>query len=163
MKYQYKFGTKHHHLFTGIGFIGMMHPSLTRAHNLSSLQKWPSEPSEWKRRNKSQSLLPTATPTVDTPDRQRYKSIGVTATMLQRRFYYCCCQPRTIDVMGGDGFVDILLVEAPALKRGGCGACGKGKGRNGGKWGETVFWGDTKPVVVVCGASGWLAKESGLN
>jgi hypothetical protein len=40
--------------------------------NLSSLRKWPSEPSEWKRRNKSQSRLPTATPTVDTPDRQRY-------------------------------------------------------------------------------------------
>eukprot|EP00978_Attheya_sp_CCMP212_P031959 scaffold122722_cov42-Attheya_sp.AAC.2 len=58
----------------------------------------------------------------------------------------------------GVGFVDISLVEAPALKRGGCGACGKEKGRNGGKRGETVFWGDTKPVVV-CGAAvgerGW--------
>ena len=46
--------------------------SLMRAHSLSSHRKWPSEPSEWKRRNKSQSRLPTATPTVDTPDRQRY-------------------------------------------------------------------------------------------
>eukprot|EP00978_Attheya_sp_CCMP212_P016823 scaffold44437_cov57-Attheya_sp.AAC.5 len=40
------------------------------------------------------------------------------------------------------GFVDISLVEAPAIKRGGCGAYGKG--RNGGKWDETVFWGGTK-------------------
>eukprot|EP00978_Attheya_sp_CCMP212_P043395 scaffold282588_cov46-Attheya_sp.AAC.2 len=46
--------------------------SLTCARNLSSLRKWPSEPSEWKRRNKSQSRLPTATPTVDTPDRHGY-------------------------------------------------------------------------------------------
>eukprot|EP00978_Attheya_sp_CCMP212_P016374 scaffold42849_cov49-Attheya_sp.AAC.1 len=36
----------------------------------------------------------------------------------------------------------------------GCGACGKWKGRNDGKRGETVFWGDTKPVVVMCGAAG---------
>eukprot|EP00978_Attheya_sp_CCMP212_P000778 scaffold1588_cov40-Attheya_sp.AAC.2 len=70
----------------------------------------------------------------------------------------------TIDVMGGDGFVDISLVEAPALKRGGCGACGKRKGGNGGKRGETVFWGDTKPVVVVCGAAGWCrACGKGTN
>ena len=51
------------------------------------------------------------------------------------------------------GFVDISLVEAPVVKRGGCGACGKGT--NGGKRDETVFWGDTKPVMmVVCGAAG---------
>eukprot|EP00978_Attheya_sp_CCMP212_P042902 scaffold270114_cov34-Attheya_sp.AAC.1 len=55
-----------------------------------------------------------------------------------------------------------LVVMAPALERGGCRAYGKGKGRNGGKRGETVFWGDMKPVVVVCGAAR-LAKESGLN
>eukprot|EP00978_Attheya_sp_CCMP212_P034527 scaffold144955_cov48-Attheya_sp.AAC.1 len=60
----------------------------------------------------------------------------------------------TIDVMGGVGFVDIPLVEDPAVERGGCGACGTGKGRNDGKRAETVFWGDTKPVVVVvCGAA----------
>eukprot|EP00978_Attheya_sp_CCMP212_P040205 scaffold217025_cov55-Attheya_sp.AAC.2 len=59
----------------------------------------------------------------------------------------------TIDVMGGVGFVDISLVEHPVVERGGCGACGTGKGRNDGKRGETVFWGDTKPVVVVCGAA----------
>eukprot|EP00978_Attheya_sp_CCMP212_P026408 scaffold86771_cov48-Attheya_sp.AAC.2 len=47
--------------------------SLTRAPNLSSLRKWPSEPSEWKCRNKSQSRLPTATPTVNTPNRHRYE------------------------------------------------------------------------------------------
>jgi len=41
------------------------------------------------------------------------------------------------------GFVDISLVEAPVVKRGGgCGAYRKG--RNGRKWDETVFWGDTK-------------------
>eukprot|EP00978_Attheya_sp_CCMP212_P005697 scaffold12798_cov43-Attheya_sp.AAC.1 len=51
----------------------------------------------------------------------------------------------------GVGFVDIFLIEAPAVKRGGCGACGKG--RNGGKRDETVFWGDTKPPVVVCGGA----------
>eukprot|EP00978_Attheya_sp_CCMP212_P001427 scaffold2994_cov29-Attheya_sp.AAC.2 len=55
----------------------------------------------------------------------------------------------------GVGFVDISLVEAPVVKRGGCGACGKG--RNGGKWDETVFWGDTMPVVV-CGAAGWQKR-----
>eukprot|EP00978_Attheya_sp_CCMP212_P041185 scaffold232819_cov55-Attheya_sp.AAC.1 len=44
---------------------------------------------------------------------------------------------------------------APAIKRGGCGACGKGT--NGGKRDETVFWGDTKPVVV-CGAAGWRKR-----
>eukprot|EP00978_Attheya_sp_CCMP212_P017760 scaffold47821_cov79-Attheya_sp.AAC.1 len=132
--------------------------SLTRAHNLSSLRKWPLEPSEWKHRNKSQSRLATATPTVDNPDRQRY------AVSLR----LCCTDASsitagTIDVIGGDGFVDISLVEDPALKMGGCGACGKGKGRNGGKRGETVFWGDTKPVA---GGGVWrsrLAKESGLN
>eukprot|EP00978_Attheya_sp_CCMP212_P012477 scaffold31133_cov52-Attheya_sp.AAC.3 len=37
----------------------------------------------------------------------------------------------------GVGFVEISLVEAPAIKRGGCGACGKG--RNGGKRDNTVF------------------------
>ena len=57
----------------------------------------------------------------------------------------------TIDVMGGIGFVDISLVKDPAVKRGRCGACGKG--RNGGKRGETVFRGDMKPVVV-CGTAG---------
>eukprot|EP00978_Attheya_sp_CCMP212_P027899 scaffold94689_cov42-Attheya_sp.AAC.1 len=62
-----------------------------------------------------------------------------------------------IDVMGGVGCVDISLVEAPALKRGGCGACGKG--RNGGKRSETVFWVDMKPVVV-CGAA---VGERGLT
>eukprot|EP00978_Attheya_sp_CCMP212_P032560 scaffold127845_cov84-Attheya_sp.AAC.1 len=92
------------------------------------------------------------TPPADTPDRQRY------AASLRP----CCCDASitvTIDVTGGDGwvwvgvgFIGISLVEAPAVKRGGCGACGKGT--NGGKWGETVFWGDTKPVVV-CGATGW--------
>eukprot|EP00978_Attheya_sp_CCMP212_P011792 scaffold29318_cov65-Attheya_sp.AAC.4 len=53
-------------------------------------------------------------------------------------FIYSCCDTSitavTIDFMGGDGwcgFVDISLVEAPAVKRGGCGACRKG--RNGGK------------------------------
>eukprot|EP00978_Attheya_sp_CCMP212_P022782 scaffold68547_cov59-Attheya_sp.AAC.1 len=50
----------------------------------------------------------------------------------------------------GVGFVDIYLV-----KMGGCGACGKG--RNGGKRDEAVFWGDTKPVVV-CGAAGWQER-----
>eukprot|EP00978_Attheya_sp_CCMP212_P014692 scaffold37559_cov55-Attheya_sp.AAC.1 len=60
--------------------------------------------------------------------------------------------------MGGDGFVHISLVEDPALKRGGCGACGKGKGRNGGQRVKTVFWGNTKPVVVVCGAAGWQKR-----
>jgi hypothetical protein len=50
------------------------------------------------------------------------------------------------------GFVDISIVKAPVVKRGGCGACGKGT--NGGKRDETVFWGDTKPVVVF-GAAGW--------
>eukprot|EP00978_Attheya_sp_CCMP212_P033718 scaffold137430_cov61-Attheya_sp.AAC.3 len=59
-----------------------------------------------------------------------------------------------IDVMGGVG---ISLIVAPALKRGGCGTCGKG--RNDGKRGETVFWGTTKPVVV-CGAAGrWHQKR----
>eukprot|EP00978_Attheya_sp_CCMP212_P021700 scaffold63753_cov53-Attheya_sp.AAC.1 len=57
--------------------------------------------------------------------------------------------------MGGVGFVDISLVEDPVVERGGYGACGTGKGRNDGKRGGTVFWGDTKPVVVVCGATGW--------
>eukprot|EP00978_Attheya_sp_CCMP212_P002544 scaffold5152_cov60-Attheya_sp.AAC.10 len=67
----------------------------------------------------------------------------------------------TIDVLTdgdgwlGVGFVDISLVEAPAVKSGGCGACWKG--RNGGKRDETVFWGDTKPVVV-CGAVGWRKR-----
>eukprot|EP00978_Attheya_sp_CCMP212_P037336 scaffold175132_cov65-Attheya_sp.AAC.3 len=46
-----------------------------------------------------------------------WQSIGVATTMLQRRFYYSAV---TIDVMGGDGFVDIFLVEAPSLKRGVC-------------------------------------------
>eukprot|EP00978_Attheya_sp_CCMP212_P024583 scaffold77491_cov56-Attheya_sp.AAC.2 len=54
--------------------------------------------------------------------------------------------------MVGVGFIDISLVKAPAVKRGGCGACGKGT--NGGKRDETVFWGDTKPVMV-CGAAGY--------
>eukprot|EP00978_Attheya_sp_CCMP212_P019034 scaffold52827_cov55-Attheya_sp.AAC.1 len=58
----------------------------------------------------------------------------------------------TIDVMGGVGFVDISLVEDPAVERGGSGACGTGKGRNDGKRGETVFWGNMKPVVV-CGVT----------
>jgi hypothetical protein len=62
--------------------------------------------------------------------------------------------------MGGIVFFDISLVEAPAVKRGGCGACGKG--RNGGKQDEIVFWGDTK-LVVVCGWRSRLAKEGGLN
>eukprot|EP00978_Attheya_sp_CCMP212_P021494 scaffold62842_cov68-Attheya_sp.AAC.2 len=53
----------------------------------------------------------------------------------------------------------ISLVEAPAIKRGGCGPCGKE--RNGGKQDETVFWGNTKPVVVVWHSR--LAKEGGLN
>jgi hypothetical protein len=52
----------------------------------------------------------------------------------------------------GVGFIDISLVEAPAFKRGGCGACGKEA--NDGKGDETIFWGDTNPVVV-CGATGW--------
>jgi hypothetical protein len=67
-----------------------------------------------------------------------------------------------IDVMCGVGFVGISLVqEATSVKSVGCGACRKGG--NGGKWDETAFWGDTKPVVV-CGV--WrsrLAKEGGLN
>ena len=50
------------------------------------------------------------------------------------------------------GCVDISLVEAPVVNRGGRGACGKG--RNGGKRDKTVFWGDTKPVVEF-GAAGW--------
>jgi hypothetical protein len=57
--------------------------------------------------------------------------------------------------MGGVGFVDNSLVDAPAVKRGGCGACGKG--RNGGKRNETVFWGNMK-LVVVCGAAGWRKR-----
>eukprot|EP00978_Attheya_sp_CCMP212_P024586 scaffold77500_cov43-Attheya_sp.AAC.1 len=77
----------------------------------------------------------------------------------------------TINVMGGVGFVDISLVEDPAVERGGCGACGMGKGRNDGKRGETVFWGDPKPVVVVCGAAGkgserwcwWLFNPEGVG
>eukprot|EP00978_Attheya_sp_CCMP212_P001644 scaffold3380_cov50-Attheya_sp.AAC.1 len=44
---------------------------------------------------------------------------------------------------------------APSIKRGGCGACGKGT--HSGKRDETVFWGDTKPVVV-CGAAGWRKR-----
>ena len=62
----------------------------------------------------------------------------------------------TINVMGGVGFVDISLVEVPAVKRGECGACEKG--RNGGKQDETVFWGDTELVLVVCGAAGWQKR-----
>eukprot|EP00978_Attheya_sp_CCMP212_P019461 scaffold54518_cov51-Attheya_sp.AAC.1 len=56
------------------------------------------------------------------------------------------------------GFVDIYLVEAPAVKRGRCGACGKGM--NGGKWDETVFWGNTKPVAggVWHTAAGWRKR-----
>eukprot|EP00978_Attheya_sp_CCMP212_P020371 scaffold58223_cov34-Attheya_sp.AAC.7 len=42
----------------------------------------------------------------------------------------------------------------PVVNRGGCGACGKG--RNGGKWDETVFWGNTKPVVE---RDEWLEKR----
>jgi hypothetical protein len=57
--------------------------------------------------------------------------------------------------MGGVGFVDISLVEAPAVKWGECGACGKG--RNGGKWDNTVFWGNMK-LVMVCGAAGWRKR-----
>eukprot|EP00978_Attheya_sp_CCMP212_P020369 scaffold58223_cov34-Attheya_sp.AAC.5 len=44
----------------------------TRTLSIFTLRKWPLEPSEWKRWNKSQSRLPTTTPTVDTPDCQRY-------------------------------------------------------------------------------------------
>eukprot|EP00978_Attheya_sp_CCMP212_P039849 scaffold211270_cov35-Attheya_sp.AAC.1 len=65
----------------------------------------------------------------------------------------CCCHGRG---WVGVGFVDISLVEAPAVKRGGCGACGKG--RNGGKWDETVFWGDSTIPVVVFGAAGWRKR-----
>eukprot|EP00978_Attheya_sp_CCMP212_P023200 scaffold70488_cov59-Attheya_sp.AAC.2 len=57
--------------------------------------------------------------------------------------------------MGGAGFIEISLLEVPAIKRGGCGACWKG--RNDGKRDETVFWGNTKPVVV-CGAAGWQKR-----
>jgi hypothetical protein len=57
--------------------------------------------------------------------------------------------------MSGVQFVHISLAEDPAIKRGGCGACRKG--RNGGKRGKTVFWGDMKPVVV-CGAAGWQKR-----
>eukprot|EP00978_Attheya_sp_CCMP212_P020077 scaffold57078_cov53-Attheya_sp.AAC.1 len=42
-----------------------------------------------------------------------------------------------------------LMKIQPLRGVGGCGACGRGKGRNGGKRGETVFWCDTKSVVVV--------------
>eukprot|EP00978_Attheya_sp_CCMP212_P021616 scaffold63444_cov63-Attheya_sp.AAC.1 len=58
-----------------------------------------------------------------------------------------------VGFVGFVGFADISLVEDPAVERGGCGACGTGKGRNDGKRGEPVFWGDTKPVVVMCGAA----------
>eukprot|EP00978_Attheya_sp_CCMP212_P007767 scaffold18082_cov29-Attheya_sp.AAC.1 len=79
------------------------------------------------------SMTPT---TANTTDRQRYAGwVGV-------------------------GFIDISLVEDPAIKRGGCGACGKGT--NGGKRDDTVFWGGTKPVR----GGMWrirLAKEGGLN
>eukprot|EP00978_Attheya_sp_CCMP212_P047048 scaffold421196_cov56-Attheya_sp.AAC.2 len=51
-----------------------------------------------------------------------------------------------------------LMKIQPLTEVGGCGACGRGKGRNGGKRGETVFWCDTKPVVVVCGAAGWQKR-----
>jgi hypothetical protein len=61
--------------------------------------------------------------------------------------------------MGGIGFVDISLVKDLAVKRGGCGACRKG--RNGGKQDETVFWSDMKPVVV-CGAAGWQKRRVDL-
>eukprot|EP00978_Attheya_sp_CCMP212_P022739 scaffold68266_cov33-Attheya_sp.AAC.1 len=72
----------------------------------------------------------------------------------------------TIDVIGVDGFVDISLVEAPALERGGCGDCGKG--RNGGKRGEAVFWGDMKPVVVATGEGSerccwWICNPVGVG
>jgi hypothetical protein len=48
-----------------------------------------------------------------------------------------------IDIAGGDGGIIfyIYLVEAPAVKRGVCRACSKG--RRVGKRSETVFLGDT--------------------
>eukprot|EP00978_Attheya_sp_CCMP212_P046817 scaffold413611_cov28-Attheya_sp.AAC.1 len=54
------------------------------------------------------------------------------------------------------GLLTFPLLKIQRLR--GCGACGTGKGRNDGKQGETVFWGDTKPVVVVCGAAGWQKR-----
>jgi hypothetical protein len=59
----------------------------------------------------------------------------------------------------GVGFVDIIaLVEAPAVKRGGCGAYRKGK--NGGKRDGTVFWGDAVRSQWWCVAQQFGEKES---
>eukprot|EP00978_Attheya_sp_CCMP212_P014463 scaffold36889_cov64-Attheya_sp.AAC.4 len=50
----------------------------------------------------------------------------------------CNCAAATfLLLLSRAGFVDISLVEAPAIKMGGCGACGKG--RNGGKWDKTKW------------------------
>eukprot|EP00978_Attheya_sp_CCMP212_P009376 scaffold22163_cov53-Attheya_sp.AAC.1 len=76
------------------------------------------------------------TPTADTPDRQRYVPMR------------CCdCAAATLLLLNEDEDNWIRL---------------HGKGTNGGKQDETVFWGNTKPVVV-CPWRSRLAKEGGLN
>eukprot|EP00978_Attheya_sp_CCMP212_P012947 scaffold32298_cov60-Attheya_sp.AAC.1 len=102
------------------------------------------------------------TPTADTPDCQRYTVASQFADLDMHGLltvYRHCCDRAAVTLL-------LLLLSrlmsrtgmAPAVKRGGCGACGKGT--NGGKQDETVFWGDTKPVV---GCRSRLAKEGGLN
>eukprot|EP00978_Attheya_sp_CCMP212_P032992 scaffold131179_cov59-Attheya_sp.AAC.1 len=81
----------------------------------------------------------------------------------------CCCWKRATHELSWLRAVVMGLLTFPLLKLqplrgvGGCGACGKGKGRNGGKRGETVFWGNTKPVVVVCGTAGWRKRADRMR
>eukprot|EP00978_Attheya_sp_CCMP212_P023064 scaffold69822_cov50-Attheya_sp.AAC.1 len=97
---------------------------------------------KWKHRNKSQMIrLPTTgrTPTVDTPDRQRYAVASQSSQfadldmhglllVYRRRCDHAAATLLLLLSRTGGGFVDISLVEqAPAIKRRvGVGLAGKG-------------------------------------
>eukprot|EP00978_Attheya_sp_CCMP212_P032235 scaffold124828_cov51-Attheya_sp.AAC.1 len=82
----------------------------------------------------SEPLAHYMTPTADTPVRQRY------AVAIYR---HCCDRAAAMLLLLNEDEDNWIRLH--------------GKGTNGGKRDKTVFWGDTKPVVV-CGATGWRKR-----